>query len=343
MHFLFKHSYKNFAFLHESVQLLAQCWHCPLEYRYIHTYIDEQYSALKDLKAMINPNENQPGPLSGSTSNVSVVTVQKISFWPSNPAAWFKVLDNQFTAARVTDELTKFNHVMSMLDTVTIEKCMDIIEGTPTATAYSSFKAEAINRFSESKNSRLQKVLSGIDLGDRKPSQLLNEMKALAGTDFADEALKTLWLQRLPAQVRAILAASSEELTPLSILADKIMETMPSNSIASVANDAFSAPTGRSSSLAALEQQISQLSERFNRLETGRYDRSSRGRQRSRQNDFRGRSQTRSPGRFCFYHDRYGSRARNCRSPCSFQKKIKHSHRETTLPTGSSGIRRRQS
>lgn len=267
---------------------------------------------------MANPSGSQP-----TTGQVSVITVQKIPFWPSNPTAWFKVLDNQFTSARITDELTKFNHVMSMLDIATIEKCMDIIEGIPNATAYTQFRTEAINRFSESENSRLQKVLSGTDLGDRKPSQLLHEMRSLAGTAFPEEPLKTLWLKRLPNQVRAILAASSEELGALSVLADKIVETLSGNGICSIGSGSsseYSHSQSSSPNLSVLEQQISNLSDKLNRLEAfGYQSQSSRGRERSRQNNFRGRSRTRSPGKFCFYHERYGSKARNCRSPCSFR------------------------
>jgi hypothetical protein len=37
-----------------------------------------------------------------------------------------------------------------------------------------------------------------LELGDKKPSQLLREMRMLAGTQVKDDFLKTIFIQRLP-------------------------------------------------------------------------------------------------------------------------------------------------
>lgn len=163
----------------------------------------------------------------------AAVSIQKIAFWSANPGAWFRVIETQFTVARISDEVTKFNHIISMLDPDTINKCMDILEDVSADTPYSDFRTRVIARLSESEQSRLNKVLLGTDLGDRKPSELLSLMQSLAKGSFKEEALKTLWLQRLPSQVRAILAVSSEELPQLALLGDKVMETMNQQSVAS--------------------------------------------------------------------------------------------------------------
>ena len=42
-------------------------------------------------------------------------------------------------------------------------------------------------------NKKLNKILSDVELGDRKPSQLLNEMRHL-GPDVDDSMLKKLWI-----------------------------------------------------------------------------------------------------------------------------------------------------
>lgn len=96
-----------------------------------------------------NTNENNM-----TSSQNAAVTVQKIAFWSANPAAWFRVIEAQFVAARITDEVTRFNHVISMLDAETINKCMDILETIPTSNPYTDFRDRVISRLSASEQSR---------------------------------------------------------------------------------------------------------------------------------------------------------------------------------------------
>lgn len=83
----------------------------------------------------------------------AAVTVQKIAFWAANPAAWFRVIETQFVAGRITDEVTRFNHVISMLDAETINKCMDILETIPNSNPYTDFRDRVIARLSASEQS----------------------------------------------------------------------------------------------------------------------------------------------------------------------------------------------
>ncbi|GFY41395.1 hypothetical protein TNIN_416761 [Trichonephila inaurata madagascariensis] len=43
-------------------------------------------------------------------------------------------------------------------------------------------------------------------LGDRRPSNILRQMKSLARNSISDEVIKSLWLHRLPTQTQAILS-----------------------------------------------------------------------------------------------------------------------------------------
>lgn len=254
-----------------------------------------------------NPNPNQDQ--NPNIQNVPNFSVQKISFWPAHPAAWFRIIENQFTAARIYQESIKFNHVISMLDSQMIENCMDLIENLDAETPYNTFKEGVIARMAESEQSRLQKVLLGTDLGDRKPSELLSKMQSLAGDSVRPEALKTLWLQRLPTQVRAILAVSSEELTKLALLGDKILETVNHQSIASTStNNSVSAISGTSK----IEEQISQLTMQFEKFRNN-FKQSDRNRSRSR-------SRYNNNEKICYYHKRFGNNAKKCTKWCKFNQ-----------------------
>lgn len=241
----------------------------------------------------------------------SAVSVQKISFFAKSPKAWFRILETQFTNASITTELTKFSHAISMMDPDTIDRCIDIIETLPTDTPYTEFKNKVIERMSVSEQSKLQKVLSETEMGDRKPSELLTYMTALAQGSLSDNVVKTLWLNRLPPQVRAILIASSENLPKLSSLADKIFETVPSQSIASTAHVA---------SASGIDQQIAQLTKRFDEFQRS-FSNKGHGRSRSKSRTRnRSRSKSKSKDDTCYFHRKFGEQARNCTNWCKFKK-----------------------
>ncbi|XP_011705737.1 PREDICTED: uncharacterized protein LOC105460940, partial [Wasmannia auropunctata] len=72
---------------------------------------------------------------------------------------------------------------------------------------------------------RIRKLLEQEEIGDRKPSQFLRHLTALAGATVSTELLRTLWLGRLPPQMQAILATrSADDLEDVAEQADRIYE-----------------------------------------------------------------------------------------------------------------------
>ncbi|GFV10867.1 transposon Ty3-G Gag-Pol polyprotein [Trichonephila clavipes] len=52
-------------------------------------------------------------------------------------------------------------------------------------------------------------------------------MRALAGTDVSEKALRTLWLDKMPDSVKCIVIVSEEHLDKIAAMADKIVEMAP--------------------------------------------------------------------------------------------------------------------
>ena len=75
-----------------------------------------------------------------------------------------------------------------------------------------------MKRTAASEQLRLQQLLSTEELGDRKPTQLLRRMQQLlSGTTpgLPDGAfVRELFLQRLPSNVRMVLASARPDLPP---------------------------------------------------------------------------------------------------------------------------------
>ena len=107
----------------------------------------------------------------------------------------------------------------------------DLLLKPPTENPYEKPKTKLIKRTAASEQHKLQKLISGEELGYRKPTQLLRQMQQLLGDKLGTSAdansfLKELILQRLPPNVRMVLASTdaSMDLKKLADMADKVME-----------------------------------------------------------------------------------------------------------------------
>ena len=131
----------------------------------------------------------------------------------------------------ITTWKTRFDHVISSLNPEFAVEVLDLLLKPPATNPYDTFKLELIKRTAASKQRKLQQLISGEELGDRKPTQLLRRMQQLLGDELdtasdSNSFLRELFLQRLPANVRMVLASAddSTDLHKLADMADKVME-----------------------------------------------------------------------------------------------------------------------
>lgn len=249
---------------------------------------------------------------SGS-AEASKVSIKIPPFWTEKPEMWFVTIEAQFKIAGITCDETKFNYLIAQLDPKFMENIWDIIQND-TPNKYAAAKDRLLSTFKESENLRIKRLLTGLELGDLKPSQLLRKMQALGDTkDVSDKVLRTLWLEKLPDSVKNIIVVSDEDLEKLAKMADKITELNPNMELAKVDKEtpSYAALLDKISSL---EQQIASLHVQRSRSRTphrraGRYR--SQSRKRYDPN-----------GKLCYYHFRFGKKClpEKCKQPCSWQQ-----------------------
>ncbi|XP_045521220.1 uncharacterized protein LOC123712257 [Pieris brassicae] len=122
---------------------------------------------------------------------------------------------------------TKFNIVVSKLGKDVIQQITDILFSPPEQDKYGALKKKLLNIFEESETRQLQKLISEMDLGEQKPSQLLRRMKDLAREKLPDDTLRISWQTHLPQAVRAVLAVTeTKNLNKLANVADKVAESI---------------------------------------------------------------------------------------------------------------------
>ena len=240
---------------------------------------------------------------------MAAVNIKIPPYWASDPQVWFTQVEAQFATRGISAQKTKYEYVVASLAPEIAIEVRDLILTPPVDTPYDTLKAQLIGRTAASKQKRLQLLLTAEELGDRKPSQLLRRMQQLMGDKRIDDSLvRELFLQRLPTNVRMVLASAGPTmgLNDLAQLADKIMEVaVPS--VAALTTSPFAAE------LDQLRAEVAGLTKLVKSLSLPAH----RPRGSSRRSS---PSPSRPPSpaaEVCWYHRRYGEKAQKCRPPCT--------------------------
>ncbi|KYN38934.1 hypothetical protein ALC56_06694 [Trachymyrmex septentrionalis] len=87
---------------------------------------------------------------------------------------------------------------------------------------YGKTREALITRFTDSQKKQMRTLLSGIEFGDKIPSQLLREMRTLAGENAIEGLLRTFWQQGMPTRIQEMLLIFDDtNLNKLAECADK--------------------------------------------------------------------------------------------------------------------------
>ena len=190
--------------------------------------------------------------------SLSAVSIKLPPYWPADPEVWFAQVEAQFTTRGITAQQTRFDYVVSSLGPTFATEVRDLLLKPPAERPYDVLKTELIKRTAASEQRKLQQLISGEELGDRKPTQLLRRMQQLLGDNLGTSAdstafLRELFLQRLPANVRMVLASADPEmdLNRLADMADKVMD-VATPSISAVSDT-------RPSEIQQLREEVSRL------------------------------------------------------------------------------------
>ncbi|GBM33639.1 hypothetical protein AVEN_203682-1 [Araneus ventricosus] len=148
------------------------------------------------------------------------VAVRALPFWETNPEVWFIQLETQFKLTGISADETKFHTVVAALDSEVLSCIADIVRNPPSDAMYDALKTRILSHFSQSESTKLWVPLQYLQLGDGKPSRLLQEMRNLASGNIVDDVLKSIWMQRLPTSIQQILSVSKDSFDGLAQIAD---------------------------------------------------------------------------------------------------------------------------
>ena len=206
--------------------------------------------------------------------------------WPENIGLWFAQLEASFEVSKIYQDATKYYCAVTALDRATLPSIADIVMTPPVTNMYETLKKRLMSKYTDSKQERIRKVINDNDMGDRKPSTFLQELKLKASGDFTEELLKNIWLQRLPVNVQSVLATKNDiELDTLAQMADRIHEVATTNINAISTKNSQAQRTAEE--IEHLLSSVEVLKTKIEQISTHNY-----GKNRETQNDYRNPNKT---------------------------------------------------
>lgn len=278
---------------------------------------------------MVNP-EDQVVENNANVDGINTTRVKLPDFVEEYTDLWFWQVEAAFDAAGISADKKKYNTIIGQLPTRVMYKLADLRTNPPElGSMYTTLKTRIIDEFADTTQTKITKLLGDIAIGDRKPSQLLADMRSkAANTPVTDELLKSLWMRNLPEQIRVIISSTPDmTLTQASTIADRVYEATRNQAASVLVNAVNNPPTKSSESpIEHLQQQINEL------LRLVKSNQQSRSRSQNRSQPQRSSTPARSgetnaghdsSQRYdtCWWHWKFGAEARKCKEPCNFHPK----------------------
>ena len=226
------------------------------------------------------------GDSDNSAATAAAVSLKLPPFYTSNPKYWFAYSESHFKLRGIVCDETKFSYVVTCLTEDVAERVMRTLSNPPLKEKYAALKAHLLQEYTLSESERAAALLDMPGLGDMKPSHLLTKMLALLPDKEAEQPgiiFRELFLRQLPADVRAHLTDKAHlSLEQLAGEADRFFTSAGQRvaTVRAVTARPPPAPAKASAAAAATKPAAGKV--------------------------------------LCFFHFKYGDRARKCRLPCDY-------------------------
>ncbi|XP_070851482.1 uncharacterized protein [Drosophila suzukii] len=245
-------------------------------------------------------------------------SITNIEMFFTKLESWFLL---QGLGARKEQE--KYAAVIAYADPKYLDQVHDLVNNPPQTNPYSTLKQAILSKFSESEMVRLDRLATGIQLGDGRPSHLLSQLQQTNATND-ESVVRRYWIKRLPPPARAVIVGLLESspnttLAQLATAADAVMDSLnydTSDHMCAVSqqNTHHASQEDNDKMLHQINNKLSQLLGTTNQQRGRSYNRSPSN------NSFRSNTPSRdnSNPQFCWYHNKYADSAQRCIQPCSF-------------------------
>ena len=239
------------------------------------------------------------------TSEVNAVTVKLPDFYEHDPEMWFVRAESQFRTKKITDDLTKFDHLVQCLSEKVARRVRKIILNPPAKDKVETLKAGLMVAYGRSQLEKDTALLS-MRMADLKPSEVIATVEAF-NTD-PSTFLHAFILSHFSTEVKTAIANMDfPSLAAMGVAADKALEASKTpRSVNAVSMD--------------IHEEIFEDQPEVCAIDRGGFSRGRVGGQRGgRGRGGQQKTLTGGKGKTCFYHDKHGLGAFKCDGPpCPF-------------------------
>ncbi|MEE4247211.1 MAG: hypothetical protein V2I33_17500 [Kangiellaceae bacterium] len=156
-------------------------------------------------------------------AEVAAVAVKLPTFWTTNATAWFAQAEAQFQLRNIVQDDTRYYYVVAALDAETSNRATLILQRPPADEKYAKLKKFLLNSFEPSEAERAEQLLNMGELGDRKPTELMDKILQLNGTSDQHFLLRQIFIRALPVPLKqAVATLQEDDLQSLAMEADRI-------------------------------------------------------------------------------------------------------------------------
>ena len=272
---------------------------------------------------MSPPDTSTPEvPTHAVASNFKLPTFSAI-----DAATWFRRTEVQFRIKHIKNTTLQADHVLAALPDALFPQMSEWLDTKgDDPIEYDDLKKFLLKKFSPTPEQRVKTIfdLSRQALGDQRPSDALIEMRALTrlnpnsnGTSCSLDLLRALWLQRLPDSIRSSITNFNDTTDDhIANLADQLLDAHQAASRTSLTATVDVPSEDEADDAIALASYTRQRQPHYQQPPF------------PTKNSSRNSSQKRPPpfkknefsAKLCFYHARFGPKAKKCEPPCAWPK-----------------------
>lgn len=230
-------------------------------------------------------------------------------FWPDAPGAWFTSTELQFNIRGITAQPDRFCLAAAALDKETLKQVLHIIDNPDKEKPYDVLKEALVASHQLNTFQRVELVIAMPPLGDRKPTQLAADMLATCPPKEQKSAfLVALFLQRLPRELRVLLASEDhEDLRLLAAKADQLLAFSSRQAHEVVAALDHTGPS-QTDTDDGTDDADTVAAVRYNRPRTNK----------PRKTSAKDNALDKDRRNLCYYHRKWGAQAQKCADPCTW-------------------------
>lgn len=164
----------------------------------------------------------------------NAVSVKLPTFWPTRPTIWFIQAEAQFALRKIISDDTKYHHLVSSLTADVADRVLHQLQNPPDVDKYKALKDKLLAKYEPSEQERAQELLVTEGLGEKKPSELLDYMRALHN-GATDQLFRALFLQQLPQDIQQLLAVfEDDDIDTLAKRADAIVAVQRGSTLSKI-------------------------------------------------------------------------------------------------------------